>query len=150
MAVPQLGVFGWNRNYLTIGLPLMQSVSESEFTAIIAHEYGHLAGKYGWFRSWVYRLRMTWWRIALALQQRARWSRWFFMPFDALYVPYFNAYSFVLARADEYEADRMSSEIAGTEAAATALVRVDTVAHYISSRFWPSLYKTANTHAEPP
>jgi len=149
-AIPRLGVFGWNRNYLTFGLPLMQSVSEREFAAVIAHEFGHLAGKYGWFRSWVYRLRMTWLRIASGLARRARWSRWIFMPFYALYVPYFNAYSFVLARADEYEADRMSTEVAGTAAAATALVRVDTVSHYLSARFWPSLYKAANNYAEPP
>lgn len=149
-AVPRLGVFGWNRNYLIIGLPLMQSVNDSEFAAVIAHEFGHLAGRYGWFRSWVYRLRMTWWRIGDALQRRARWSRWFFMPFYALYVPYFNAYSFVLARADEYEADRMSAEVAGAAAAASALVRVDIVGHYLASRFWPSLYRAANNYAEPP
>lgn len=149
-SLPRLGVFGWSRNYLSLGMPLLQSVSEAEFTAIVAHEFGHLAGKHGWFRAWIYRLRMTWWRIADALQQRARWSRWFFKPFYSLYVPYFNAYSFVLARADEYEADRMAAEIAGSEAAATALVRVDTVGHYLSSRFWPTLYKAANNHAEPP
>src|SRR5262245_16073364 len=48
-AVPRLGVFCWNRYYLTIGLPLIQSVSESEFTAVIAHEFGHLAGRSSWF-----------------------------------------------------------------------------------------------------
>src|SRR5262249_47182309 len=42
-AVPRLGIFGWNRYYLTIGLPLIQSVSESELVAVIAHEFGHLA-----------------------------------------------------------------------------------------------------------
>src|SRR5215813_6568943 len=148
--IPRLGIFGWNRTYLMLGLPLMQAVSEDELTAIIAHEYGHLTGRHGWFRGWIYRLRITWWRIALALQQRARWSRWFFKPFYSLYVPYFNAYSFVLARTDEYEADRMSAQIAGPNAAATALVRVDTVSHYLSARFWPSLYKAANNYAEPP
>jgi Zn-dependent protease with chaperone function len=149
-SLPRLGVFGWSRNYLTLGMLLMQSVSEDEFTAVVAHEFGHLAGRHGWFLGWIYRLRMTWWRIAYALQRRARWSRWFFTPFYSLYVPYFNAYSFVLARANEYEADRMSAEIAGPNAAATALVRVDTVGHYLSSRFWPTLYKAANNHAEPP
>jgi len=148
--IPRLGIFGWNRTYLMLGLPLMQAVSEDELTAIIAHEYGHLTGRHGWFRGWIYRLRITWWRIALALQQRARWSRWLFAPFYALYVPYFNAYSFVLARTDEYEADRMSVEVAGAAAAARALLRVNTLGHYLSARFWPALYKTANIHEEPP
>jgi len=148
--IPRLGVLGWNRNYLTIGLPLMQSVSEEEFTAVLAHEYGHLAGNHGWFGSWIYRLRMAWWRIAFMLQFQARWSRWLFKPFYVLYVPRFNAYSFVLARADEYEADQMSVEIAGASSAASALARVATVGHYVSARFWPSLLKTANNHREPP
>ena len=148
--LPRLGVFGWNRIYLTIGLPLMQALSEDEFTAVLAHEYGHLAGKHGRFRCWVYRLRMTWWGIGQALQRGARWSRWLFTPFYALYVPYFNAYSFVLARADEYEADRMSAEIAGADAAARALLRVNTTGHYLNARFWPTLFKTANEVQEPP
>jgi hypothetical protein len=108
------------------------------------------AGGHGWFGSWIYRLRMAWWRIAFVLQYQARWSRWFFNPFYVLYVPYFNAYSFVLARRDEYEADRMSAEIAGVPAAASALARVNVVSHYVSARFWPALLQTANNYREPP
>lgn len=148
--VPRLGVFGWSRRYLVLGLPLLQCLREDEVTAVLAHEYGHLAGRHAAFGSWIYRLRMIWWRIAWALQYQSRWKRWLFMPFYAGYVPYFNAYSFVLARANEYEADRTSREIAGADAAASALTRFNTVGHYLSTRFWPDLFKTANNHAEPP
>jgi hypothetical protein len=45
--LPRLGVFGWQRNYLLIGLPLMQSVSPKEFDAVLApyHDVGMTAIK---------------------------------------------------------------------------------------------------------
>jgi len=45
--VPRLGVFGWYRNYLTIGLPLMKVLTPEQLEAVIAHELGHLAGGHG-------------------------------------------------------------------------------------------------------
>jgi len=44
---PRLGVFGWHRNYLLIGLPLMKSLSVEQFKAVLAHEFGHLAKGHG-------------------------------------------------------------------------------------------------------
>ena len=41
------------------------------------------------------------------------------------YVPYFNAYTFVLARANEYQADRASADLVGADVAAHALKRVN-------------------------
>src|SRR5437867_901284 len=35
---PRLGVFGWPRNYLLLGLPLMDLLSADEFRAVLAHE----------------------------------------------------------------------------------------------------------------
>lgn len=148
--VPRLGIFGWNRNYLLLGLPLLQSLREDEVAAVLAHEYGHLTGRHAVFGSWIYRLRMTWWRLAMALQYQSRWKRWLFLPFYTLYVPYFNAVSFVLARANEFEADRTSGDVAGVDAAARALTRIAMVGHYLSTRFWPELFKTANNFSEPP
>ena len=46
---PRLGVFGSPRNYLVLGLPLMQALSCEELRAVIAHEFGHLSGSHGKF-----------------------------------------------------------------------------------------------------
>src|SRR5438046_4893467 len=40
MQLPRLGIFGWYRNYLLIGLPLMQCLSRPQFEAVLAHELG--------------------------------------------------------------------------------------------------------------
>ena len=39
--VPRLGVFGWHRNYLLLGLPLLRSLSVVQLEAVLAHELGH-------------------------------------------------------------------------------------------------------------
>ena len=44
---PRLGLFGWHRNYLLIGLPLAKALGIEQFKAVLAHEFGHLAKGHG-------------------------------------------------------------------------------------------------------
>ncbi|MDT9002435.1 M48 family metallopeptidase [Paucibacter sp. APW11] len=122
---PLFGLIGWPRNYLILGLPLLESLSPVEAVAVVAHEYGHLAGSHGRFGAFIYRLRLSWGTI----QQLSRqWQGWAGRRLQALvdwYAPYFNAYSFVLARANEYQADRASADLVGAAVAADALKRVN-------------------------
>src|SRR5688500_11412745 len=67
MQLPRFGLFGGSRNYLIVGLPLIQTLTVEQFAAVLAHEYGHLSGAHGHFASWIYRVRMTWARILDAL-----------------------------------------------------------------------------------
>jgi tetratricopeptide (TPR) repeat protein len=73
-----------------------------------------------------------------------------FEPFFAWYAPYFGAYSFVLARAQEYEADRCAVELSGRETAARALINLEIKARYLNEAFWPELLRQADLHPEPP
>jgi Zn-dependent protease with chaperone function len=57
--IPKLGVFGWLRNYLVVGLPLMKALTPAEFRGVLAHEFGHLSGNHGRFSGWIYRLRQS-------------------------------------------------------------------------------------------
>jgi Zn-dependent protease with chaperone function len=57
--VPRLGIFGWQENYLLLGLPLMQALSLEQFKAVLAHELGHLSGNHSRFAAWIYRIRKT-------------------------------------------------------------------------------------------
>ena len=60
MQRPMFGFFGWNKNYLLLGLPLMQAVSEDQFRSILGHEMGHLADKHGGPYAWVYSINNVW------------------------------------------------------------------------------------------
>lgn len=124
---PLFGWFGFPRNYLILGLPLLEAVAPDEALAVVAHEYGHLAGSHGRFGAFIYRLRLSWGSIQQITEQ---WQGWLMRPLRSLvgwYAPYFNAYSFVLARANEYEADAASAELAGAAVAASALKRINIV-----------------------
>lgn len=150
MQVPRLGIFGWYRNYLLVGLALMQAVSPEEWRAILAHEMGHLSGSHGRFGAWIYRLRATWGRLLETLEQsESRFGNALFQRFANWYAPYFNAYTFVLARAQEYDADAASAELVGAETARRALTRI-AVAVRQTEAFWGQLYAGTARLPEPP
>ena len=149
---PRFGLFGGYRNHLILGLPLLDAVSPEEILAIIAHEYGHLSASHGKLGGWIYRQRVTFEALhvhALARRESnmvngvlAGMLDWF--------APYYNAYTFVLSRQNEYEADAMSREIAGAEASASALIRVNLLADWLHGSFWPKLYAQSTQHEVPP
>ena len=60
---PRLGIFGWEQNYLILGLPLLHALDEPEALAVVAHEYGHLASCHGRLGGFIYRLRSAWARL---------------------------------------------------------------------------------------
>lgn len=148
--VPRLGVMGPSRNFLLVGLPLLQAVSAEQFTAVLAHEFGHLSGNHGRFAGWIYRLRRTYANVLEALEARRSAGIWLFRRFFEWYSPYFAAYSFALARHHEYVADGAAAEATSSRAAAGALVRIGVTAHWLDSRYWPELHRGAERDPQPP
>ena len=145
----RFGLLGVSRNYLIIGLPLMHALSVEQFAAVLAHEYGHLSGAHGKFAAWIYRIRLTWARILDALLARPMWGAGLFLRFFRWYVPYFEAYTFVLARAQEYEADRLSAKAVGERHMADALVQVELGARFFADEFWPRYVGAADKSPRP-
>ena len=168
--VPRFGLFGGYRNYLIIGLPLMQTLAPAEFRAALAHELGHLSGKHGQFSHWIYRLRISWYQILEAFQNTMKQTShggqmnsiqsmlvlagWLgsgiFTSFFNWYVPFFSAYSFVLARADEYEADRYSAKLAGAKNLAAALISLEIRGNYVWRSFWDEIREKADSQETVP
>jgi Zn-dependent protease with chaperone function len=148
--IPRLGFFGWQKNYLLLGLPIMQALSPEEFRAVIAHELGHLSGAHSRFAGWIYRVRQTWVQLVTRLQEERRHGSFIFERFLNWYAPFFNAYSFVLARAQEYEADARAVELAGGDHAARALINLELKGRFLEEDFWPKFYRQADTQSEPP
>jgi len=146
---PRLGAFGWYRNYLLIGLPLMKSLTVEQFKAVLAHEFGHLSRGHGRVSNWIYRQRLRWARLMAVLEESESRGAFLFKPFLRRYAPYFNAYSFPLARANEYEADAAAARLTSPGAAAAALTGVSVIGRYLAERFWPGLYKQAEVSPRP-
>lgn len=148
--IPQFGMFGWLRNYLVVGLPLMRALSAEEFRAVLAHEFGHLSGKHGGFSAWIYRVRISWVQILVSVHQERSYASFLFEPFLAWYGPYLNAYSFVLARAQECEADTYAVELAGKDTTALALTRLETKERGVMEGFWPKFFGGAKEQSLTP
>jgi Zn-dependent protease with chaperone function len=148
--LPRLGLLGWYRNYLVIGLPLLRGLAEEEAAAVIAHELGHFAGEHGRLASAVYRVRKTWAQLSERLREGhsanllRRFFRW--------YGPWFNAYSFVLARSHEYEADRAAAAATSPATMAAALVRLSVQADRFDSgweRCWADALRDPSARPRP-
>ncbi len=146
---PRFGLFGWEENYLILGLPLLQALSEDETFAVLAHEYGHLSGHHGRLGSFIYRFRMAWGRLQNLSEQWNDWGSRLIARMFKWYAPYFNAYTFVLARQNEYSADKSAVELAGQQNAANALMRVNIAAHFEDEEFWPSINRRVAREPEP-
>ncbi|MBW4497647.1 MAG: M48 family metalloprotease [Oscillatoria princeps RMCB-10] len=148
---PRLGIFGWQQNYLLLGLPLMQALSPAQLSAVLAHELGHLSGNHSRFNAWIYRVRQTYFQILQRLQPSdGQGSSVLFQGFFNWYAPFFSAYSFVLARMNEYEADRCAKEIAGAQNMAEALINVEIKGKFLQGSFWPGVLKQVSERVEPP
>jgi Zn-dependent protease with chaperone function len=149
--VPRLGVFGWHRNYLIVGIPLMQALPPDEWRGILAHEFSHLSRAHARFSNWIYRVRKTWFQLMHTLEnERQGGGAWLFKGFFHWYAPYFGAYSFVLARRDEYEADKLAASVVGADVMARGFIASSVRGRQLSESFWPEVRKEVVTHREPP
>ena len=148
--IPRLGLFGWPRNYLLIGLPLMHTLSPAQFRAVLAHELGHLAGAHGHFSSWIYRIRSTWFQLMWRLEGRRQWGSLLFNRFFRWYVPFFSTYSFVLARRHEYEADLCAAKTATAQTTAEALMRCAVFHSFLNEKFWREIHELVRSQSSPP
>jgi Zn-dependent protease with chaperone function len=148
--VPRLGPLGWHRNHLVVGLPLLEALSPEQIRAVIGHELGHLSRKQTRFRNWIYRSRQSWGRIAYELIREGGFGVLLLAPFLRWYSAYFGAYTFVLARANEYDADKASAEVAGRDNTAAALTTIAAKGRYLGHKFWSDLTKRAAVDPQPP
>ena len=140
---PRLGVFGWYRNTLILGLPLLLGLSKPQCIAVIAHEFGHLTGNHNRFNGWIYRVRTSWWRIMEAFNQAGGAAAIIFGRFFDWYAPYFNAYSFALARANEYQADAVSARVTSNSVVASALLQTNLLSTLLETEYWDKIDQQA-------
>jgi len=148
-SVPRLlGLFG-HRHILVLGLPLMQALDREQFAAVVAHEFGHFGGGHSRFAGWIYRVRASWLRVRIVLDEQHGWLGLPLRRFFDWYAPYFGRYSFALARQNEYEADAAAARIVGAGPAARALVSTTLGARRLQD-FWAGLWAQAGAEPTPP
>ncbi|MFT5447755.1 MAG: Zn-dependent protease with chaperone function [Gammaproteobacteria bacterium] len=146
---PRLGVLGWQRTSLLLGVPLLLALSPEEMRAVSAHEAGHLSGNRSRFNAWIYRVCISWYRIMASFDEAEGFGAGLMRRFFDGYAPYCNAMSFALARANEYEADAVAVELTSQRAAASALAGASVRGDVASQEYWQPLLRRARNEAEP-
>jgi Zn-dependent protease with chaperone function len=147
--VPRFGMFAGTRNYLLLGLTLMKTLGVEQFRAVLAHEFGHLARGHGRLGNWIYCQRLRWARLAAALDETESSGKFLFEPLLRRFVPYFTAYSFPLARANEYQADAAAVRLTSAQAMSEALTAVNVLGSYLHERYWPTVHGDADVLPQP-
>ncbi|MFI0399696.1 MAG: M48 family metallopeptidase [Thiolinea sp.] len=146
---PRFGLIGPTHNTLIIGLELLLALSTQQARSVLAHELAHLSGNHSKFAGKIYRLRHRWETIHQAFAQADAFGTGLISKFFAWYAPYFAGYSYVLARANEYAADYIASQLTSREAAASALVSVHVLGEFTQQHFWKPLFERPYTQAQP-
>jgi Zn-dependent protease with chaperone function len=148
--IPRFGLFGGSRNELHLGLPLMIAMDEPHFTAVLAHEIGHLARRHGRSAARIYRIRITLDAMLGELQERRSPLQYPIALFYRVFVPRYDRATLELSRALELEADAGAAEAVGAQVAAEALTVIAGIAPYYSAELWPAIWRGADAEPEPP
>lgn len=148
--VPRLGIFGWHRTYLSLGLPLMYGVDGRQFDAVLAHEFAHLSAAHPKTGLWIYRVSATWALLLSQLEQSGGYGARIFRRFFKWYVPRLQALGFVMSRQEEYEADRDAATIAGARSLGAALVALEIRGRTLDEELWGGVWRQAEHSPVPP
>ncbi len=146
---PRLGLLGWQKNTLILGLPFLLTCSEEQFRAAVGHELAHLSGRRGRLNAWIYRARAAWSRIAEQLQRERHWASSVFRRFFRWHAPLFEAWSFVLARRHELDADAAAAGVTSPEDVRDALMALHVHGRFLQERFWPRVQAGAQHTPSP-
>ena len=134
---------------LVLGLPVLTTLSLAELRAVIAHELAHFSGAHDAFAAWVYRVRRSWFTLQAALDRRMATPVYVYS-IIGWYVPRLDAASAEVNRRHELVADRVAASVAGSRAAADALVVFETGARFADDTHWPKIQISHEAAAEPP
>ncbi len=130
----QAGSIWRPRNFLLIGYPLLLVLSPEQLKAVVAHELAHFANGDSRLAGLVYRIRVSWLRLAGVLNERGTvpiFVRWVF----TRYLPRLEAGSAEVARAHEVLCRSSRRCASSPTTAAEALIANDIAAEHFGAKF---------------
>lgn len=142
---PAWGLIGPMETHLLIGLPLAHSISHRQLTAILAHEFAHLAVQRRGGAAWARHLCSWWFRVSERISQLC--------PFCGTVVDRWNHDDILraveLSRIDEFEADAEAARVVGSERVAEALIEVALKERFLFGDYWSKVLRQSGARSRP-
>jgi len=104
-----------SRRVMVLGLPLMALLTVSQFRAVLAHEFGHYHAGDTKLGPWIYRTRATIIRTVKTLANHRSFLAYLSYLFK-WYAEMFLRITLAISRAQEYAADQLAAQFAGSKA----------------------------------
>jgi Zn-dependent protease with chaperone function len=145
---PRLGVLGLYQSELILGLPLLLACSFDEVRSVIAHELGHFTGTHHRMTGRVYVLSNTLENLEVVFAKHP--LKLVFVPFYKKLRPVFQAVTFAMSRANEYEADQAAAKVTSSGTIGTFLMRSCFLEDQMKKEFLRPLQRKHRDLAEPP
>ena len=146
----KFGFVGPKQNILLIGVPLLSTLNPEQFKAVLAHELAHISHSDTAFGAKIYRVRQTWERLLVSLEENEQFGTFIFRKFFKWYYPRYNAYTFALARQQEYDADAASARVTSPETVRDTLCTIPIGATYYYDDFYNELFHDCSKTNEVP
>ncbi|CAK18000.1 M48 family metallopeptidase [Pseudomonas entomophila] len=143
----QRSLLGRTRNSLVLGLPLLEALDSEACTAILAHEFAHIAQRHGRYSSRLYFARQRWQAMGERIEKHVGLAHAPLRLFVGWYVPRLLRASYAFARQCEYQADAEAARTYGSRVMAQALIGMRIQSRALQSAFWPQRHvETAGGH----
>lgn len=131
------GIMGiGSRRIMGIGMPLLQTLSVSEFRAVLAHEFGHYYGGDTKLTPWIYKTRTSIARTIQSLEEGI--LHIVFQVYGKLFLRITHA----ISRYQEYVADEVAARVESAQALASGLQKIH-AASLAYNPFWQNEFLPA-------
>lgn len=142
---PRWGLVGRMQTHLLIGLPLAHSISPQQFSAVLAHEFGHLSLQRTGAASWARHIVAWWFRVSDGLVDQ--------LPCTAAIIDRWTRADLVraieLAHVDEFEADAAAARRVGVETVANTLLEVALKERFLFEDYWCKVLQQSMVRPRP-
>lgn len=139
------GCVGRIDTHLMLGLSLVHSVSRSQLSAVLAHEFAHLAVQRRGLGKVGAHLRAWWLRVLDAACEAMPMIE----PLADRSLRRFYRNMLRLARIEEFEADAMAAQFVGAGLLGETLVEVTLKERFLRQDYWPKVMAQSEVRARP-